>query len=72
MDHEPRGLGDYRQVLVLEADVERDLLGLERQRPGFRQLEHDLIAGLETVGRADGVAADPDALLFDERLENAT
>jgi hypothetical protein len=33
MDDHPRGLVDHEEVLVLEGDPQRDLLGLE---PGLR------------------------------------
>jgi hypothetical protein len=72
MDHEPRGLGDHRQIVVLVADVEGDLFGLERDGSWLRQLDHDLVAGLETVGRPHGATADVDPSFLDERLEDAT
>ena len=42
---EPRRLVDRDQVLVLVEDRQRDLLGLDRDGPGLRDLDLDLLAG---------------------------
>ena len=55
MDHQPRGLVDHDQVVVLVDDDERDVLGLGPGGGGRRQGDLDLLAAADLdAGVVDG------------------
>jgi hypothetical protein len=68
MDDDPRGLVDDEQVLVLERDPERKLLGLERRWRGRRRLEAQLLPAREPVALRPRLAVDEGRALREQSL----
>ena len=68
MDDDPGGLVDHEQVLVLERDPERELLGLERRRLGGRRLEAQLLPAREPVALRPGRSVDQRDALGEQAL----
>ena len=69
MDDQPLRLVDHDELVVLEHDLERDVLGADLGLLGRWKIERDRPAGVDAVaGIADRGAVDRDATRQDQRL----
>ncbi len=69
VDHEPRGLVDRENVLVLVENRERNRLGLDRCDARLRDVDLDLLAGADHVRALGRHARKPDGALSDQLLD---
>ncbi len=70
MHHEPLGLVDDDDVVVLVDDIERDILAGRLGGDRFRHVDCDRIAGGDMIsGVADGGAFDRDLAGEDQRFQ---
>ena len=71
MHDDVRRLVEDEQVLVLEQNFQRDVLGLRGGGHGLRPVDFNLLAGVRMVRGLDGLAVDADVALFDEPPDGA-